>query len=78
MGVITESNGIFRQIRRTLGLTQVQVADILGITQSAVSKIEQNPEALAEAVRLVKAKKLKLNLVIELGDHTHTFDLTDL
>lgn len=60
---------LMREMRKALGLTQVEVAQLLGVTQSNVSKIEVggNP-ALSILSRMAEAKGKRLRLAIESRD----------
>lgn len=55
-----------RQVRNALGLSQSGVAAVLGVTQSAVSKLEARDDAsLNDLARLAAARGKRLRLVIE-------------
>jgi predicted XRE-type DNA-binding protein len=70
---------LMRLIRKTLRLTQRQVADALGVTQSNVSKMEANGNpTLAVLARMAEAKgkKLRLTLESENGEEEASFELS--
>ena len=57
---------LMRLIRKTLNLTQKQVAELLGVTQSNVSKIEMSGDpTLSVLARMAEAKGKKLRLTLE-------------
>ena len=57
---------LMRQLRKALGLTQVEVAQLLGVTQSNVSKIEvRGDPALSILARMAEAKGKRLKLAVE-------------
>lgn len=57
---------IMREIRKTLKLTQRQVAEALGVTQSNVSKIEAGGDPpLSVLARMADAKGKRLRLTLE-------------
>ncbi|MEG0656054.1 MAG: helix-turn-helix transcriptional regulator, partial [Mucinivorans sp.] len=56
------------KVRKHLGLTQKQVADILGIGQNAYSMIESGKITLTERNRAILAEKLYINPVFLLED----------
>lgn len=59
--------GLIRGLRRTLGLTQTQMADLAGVRQSVISAYETGARqpSLGALVRLVEAAghELRLNVV---------------
>jgi predicted XRE-type DNA-binding protein len=60
---------LMRLIRKTLKLTQRQVAEALGVTQSNVSKIEMNGDpTLSVLARMANARGKKLRLTLESAD----------
>lgn len=60
---------LMRLIRKTLRLTQQQVAEALGVTQSNVSKIEANGDpTLSVLARMAKASGKTLRLTLESAD----------
>src|SRR5687768_7167338 len=72
---------LMRELRRVLKLTQRQVADVLGVTQSNVSKIETAGDpSLSVLARMADAKGMKLRLTLESADGTKeaSFELSDV
>ena len=70
---------LMRLIRKTLKLTQRQVADALGVTQSNVSKIEANGDpTLSVLARMANARGKRLRLTLESADGVEeaSFDLS--
>jgi DNA-binding XRE family transcriptional regulator len=62
---------LMRHVRQSLGLTQSEVAVILGVTQSNVSKIEMKGDpSLSVLARMAEAKNKKLKLAFESEDGT--------
>ncbi|MGZ8286939.1 MAG: helix-turn-helix domain-containing protein [Allosphingosinicella sp.] len=60
---------LMRELRKALGLTQVQVAELLGVTQSNVSKIEvRGDPSLSVLARMADAKGMRLRLAVESPD----------
>ena len=58
-----------RALRTTLGLSQADVAKLLGVTQSSISKFEKNQDPKLSSIRkMVEAKGGQLRLVAEFGD----------
>lgn len=56
---------LMREMRKALGLTQVEVARLLGVTQSNISKIEVGGDpALSILARMAEAKGKRLTLAI--------------
>lgn len=65
------------ELRRTVGLTQVQLADLLGTTQGQISRMERQGDMLVSTVvSYLKALGVAARIVVELGDQTLTYDLT--
>lgn len=59
---------LMRRLRKALGLTQSEVAGLLGVTQSNVSKIEvRGDPSLSVLERIAEAKGKRLRLVVESG-----------
>lgn len=57
---------LMREMRKALGLTQVEVARLLGVTQSNVSKIEARGDpSLSILARMADAKGRRLRLTVE-------------
>jgi len=72
---------LMREFRKTLKLTQKQVAEALGVTQSNVSKIESGGDpSLSVLARMASAKGRKLQLRLERADGSEeaSFDLSRL
>ena len=64
--------------RRHRGLTQAQVAEVMGVTPGRVSQIERGELATIDAVaRYVEALGGRLDLVASFGDHTVTVSTTE-
>lgn len=60
---------LMREIRKGLGLTQVEVAHLLGMTQANVSKIENRGDpSLSVLARMAEAKGKQLRLTVESED----------
>ena len=58
-----------REIRKGLGLTQVEVAELLGMTQANVSKIERRGDpSLSVLARMAEARGKRLMLAVESED----------
>lgn len=55
-----------RELRRSRDLTQVQLAEMTGLTQRAISKIEQNSCSglLSSAVKISRALGIPLDLMV--------------
>lgn len=59
------------EMRKAAGLTQIQVADVLGVTQARISKIEHGQFSGIEIVRAyVAALGGTLDVVATLGDRS--------
>lgn len=57
-----------RALRKALGLTQRQFAELMGTTQSSVSKREAKDDLrLGELRRAVRAKGGRIKLAVEIG-----------
>jgi transcriptional regulator with XRE-family HTH domain len=64
-------------IRRTTGLTQVQLAANLGVGQAQVSKIERQADMLISTLAsYLAALGVDAKIVIDVGEQTVTYDLT--
>ena len=64
------------QMRKEAGLTQVQLARILGVNQSRVSTIEHGDPSSMELATIrsyIEALGGKLRLAVEFGDHQIQF-----
>lgn len=60
---------LVRKVRKALGLSQVDVAEILKVTQSNVSKMEAKDDPTLSALgRMVAARGGKLRIEIETAD----------
>lgn len=58
-----------KALRTSLGLSQAEVARMLGVTQSSISKLESNDDPKLSSIRkLVEAKGGHLRLTAEFGD----------
>jgi transcriptional regulator with XRE-family HTH domain len=76
MGSPSRSDSTLFQVRKALGLTQIEAAEILGITQAAVSKQEQKQGKIASIVKLVEAKGFQAQIVI--GNNEYSIPLNNL
>lgn len=64
--------------RRQHGLTQAQLAEIMGVTPGRVSQIERGKLSTIEAIaRYVHALGGRLDLVASFADHTLTVTTTE-
>ena len=65
------------QLRRSVGVTQVELAQRWGRGQSYVSKIERDPAGanMATLIDYVRALGGRLTVTVEAGDHTFVEDL---
>ncbi|CAM3071722.1 hypothetical protein SPAN111604_02370 [Sphingomonas antarctica] len=71
MAILRPQIALMRDMRKALGLSQVETAQILGVTQSNISKIERRDDnALSDLSRLASAKGGKLKLLMEKEDGT--------
>lgn len=60
---------LMRELRKMLGMTQVEVANLLGVTQSNISKIEAGGDpSLSILSRMADAKGMRLRLAVEAPD----------
>ena len=60
---------LMREIRKGLGLTQVEVAELLGMTQANVSRIERRGDpSLSVLARMAEARGKRLMLAVESED----------
>ena len=69
---------LMRRVRKVLKMTQKQVAEALGVTQSNVSKIETTGDpTLSVLVRMAESKGKRLRLILESkeGKEEAHFDL---
>ena len=64
-------------LRRSTGMTQVQLAAHLGVGQAQVSKIERQADMLISTLSsYLAALGVQAKIVVEVGDQTETYDLT--
>ena len=64
-------------IRRAVGLTQTELAVVLGVGQAQVSKIERQDDMLISTLAsYLAALGVEAKIVVELGDQAATYDLT--
>lgn len=64
--------------RKRRGLTQAQLAELIGITPGRVSQIERGEVATIDAIaRYIEALGGRLDLVASFGDHTLTVATTE-
>jgi DNA-binding XRE family transcriptional regulator len=64
--------------RKRRGLTQAQLAKVMGVTPGRVSQIERGEVATIDAVaRYVEALGGRLDLIASFGDHTLTIATTE-
>lgn len=64
-------------IRRSTGLTQVELAANLGVGQAQISKIEhQGDMLLSTLASYLTALGVHAQIVVEVGAQTVTYDLT--
>ena len=67
------------QVRRAVGLTQTQLAETLGMSQSDVSKLERRDNLhLATLARFIEATGGRLRICASYGDTEVTLRLGDL
>ena len=65
------------EIRRRAGMTQVELAAVLGVGQAQVSKIERQSDMLLSTLAsYLAALGVDAELVVKTGDGTVTCDLT--
>ena len=64
-------------IRRTAGVTQVQLAAVLNTTQGQISRIERQSDMLLSTLSAyLTALGVDAQIVLEVGDQTMTYSLT--
>ena len=64
-------------IRRSTGLTQVELAANLGVGQAQVSKIERQGDMLISTLAsYLTALGVHAQIVVEVGEQTVTYDFT--
>jgi transcriptional regulator with XRE-family HTH domain len=65
-------------IRRATGLTQMELAAILGVGQAQISKFErQNDMLMSTLTSYLAALGVAARIVVKEGEQTVTYDLTD-
>jgi transcriptional regulator with XRE-family HTH domain len=65
------------EMRRATGLTQTQLAVILGVGQAQISKIERQDDMLLSTLgAYLAALGLGARIVVEVGERTVSYDLT--
>jgi predicted transcriptional regulator len=65
------------QLRRTVGVTQVELADALGSSQGQISRLEgQSDMLLSTLTAYLGALGVNAKIVVEMGERTVTYDLT--
>ena len=64
-------------IRRAAGLTQMELAAILGVGQAQISKVERQDDMLISTLAsYLAALGVEAKLVVQMGDQVVTYDLT--
>jgi transcriptional regulator with XRE-family HTH domain len=64
-------------LRRTVGVTQVELAAALGTSQGQVSRMERQQDMLISTLAsYLQALGVRASLVVEVGEQTVTYDLT--
>ncbi|WP_051073834.1 helix-turn-helix domain-containing protein [Mycobacterium sp. JS623] len=64
-------------LRRTVGLTQVELAEALGTSQGQISRMERQHDMLVSTLAdYLQALGVRASLVVEMGEQTVTHDLT--
>jgi transcriptional regulator with XRE-family HTH domain len=64
-------------IRRTTGLTQIELAASLGVGQAQISKIERQADMLISTLAsYLAALGVDAKIVVEVGEQTVTYNLT--
>jgi len=64
-------------IRRAAGLTQTELAAILGVGQAQISKIERQDDMLISTLAsYLTGLGVDAKIVVEMGEQTMTYDLT--
>jgi transcriptional regulator with XRE-family HTH domain len=64
-------------IRRVTGLTQTELAHLLGVGQAQISKVERQDDMLISTLAsYLKALGVTGSLVVEVGGQTMTYNLT--
>jgi transcriptional regulator with XRE-family HTH domain len=63
-------------IRRVTGLTQTELAHLLGVGQAQISKVERQDDMLLSTLAsYLKALGVTASLLVEVGEQTVTYDL---
>jgi transcriptional regulator with XRE-family HTH domain len=64
-------------LRRTVGVTQVELAEALGTSQGQISRMERQQDMLVSTLAsYLAALGVHASLVIDVGEETVTHDLT--
>jgi predicted transcriptional regulator len=64
-------------LRRTVGVTQVELAASLGTSQGQISRMERQHDMLVSTLAdYLQALGVRASLVVEMGEQTVTHDLT--
>ena len=65
------------ELRRTAGVTQVELADALGTSQGQISRLEKQRDMLLSTLAsYLTALGVDAKILVEVGDRTVTYDLT--
>ena len=76
---LDEKEATLREVRRAIGLTQSQVAEMLGMSQGDVSKLERRENLhLATLSRFIEATGGRLRICAWYGDTEVTLKVGDL
>jgi transcriptional regulator with XRE-family HTH domain len=63
-------------LRRTAGVTQVELAEALGTSQGQISRMERQQDMLVSTLAAYfQALGVRASLVVKTGEQTLTFDL---
>jgi transcriptional regulator with XRE-family HTH domain len=64
-------------LRRTVGVTQLELADSLGASQGQISRMERQQDMLVSTLAsYLQALGVRASLVVEVAEQTVTYDLT--
>jgi HTH-type transcriptional regulator/antitoxin HipB len=63
-----------RSLRKSRGLTQVQLGRMVGIDQSRIARIERNPERVSVQTLLQLLAKLRVRLLLDPADPSKASD----
>lgn len=64
-------------LRRTAGVTQVELAEALGTSQGQISRMERQQDMLVSTLAsYLAALGARASLVVDVGEQTVTYDLT--